>query len=78
MLILTRKKGETIRISDHISISVADVRAGRVRLAIDAPRGVRVLRQELIDADSGALRPTVSGSGVTSAAGCGPEPPGPS
>lgn len=48
MLVLSRKSGETIQIADNISITVSHVRGGRVRLSIDAPQVVRVIRKELM------------------------------
>lgn len=51
MLVLSRKKGEAIQIADNVRISIVEIRGGRVRLSIDAPRSVRVIRSELIDGD---------------------------
>jgi carbon storage regulator len=48
MLVVTRKVGESIRISDNISVTVADVRGGRVRISIDAPREIPIARQECL------------------------------
>lgn len=47
MLILTRRPGETIRINDDITLHVVEIKGGQVRLAIDAPRSVHVMRGEL-------------------------------
>ena len=47
MLILQRKAGESLTIGDEIEISVLSVEAGRVRLAIQAPKSVSILRSEL-------------------------------
>lgn len=47
MLILQRKAGESLTIGDEIEISVLSVEAGRVRLAIQAPKSVPILRSEL-------------------------------
>ena len=47
MLILQRKEGESLLIGDEVEISVLAVEAGRVRLAIQAPRSVTILRSEL-------------------------------
>lgn len=47
MLVLSRKTGETIQIGDDIFVSVVEVKGGRVRLSIDAPKDVRILREEL-------------------------------
>lgn len=47
MLILRRKPGEQLLIGDNIRITVMDVSEGGVRLAIDAPREITILRSEL-------------------------------
>jgi carbon storage regulator len=50
MLILSRKINEKIMIGDDISISIIEVRGDQVRLGVDAPRSVKVFRQEVFDA----------------------------
>ena len=47
MLILTRKSGEGIRIGDHISLKVIEIRGNQVRLGIEAPRDMSVHREEI-------------------------------
>jgi len=47
MLVLTRRKDEKIVIDGLISVKVVEVRGNSVRLGIEAPREVRVLRGEL-------------------------------
>lgn len=48
MLILQRKPGESILIGEDIRVTVVSVEpGGRVRLAIDAPRSMQILRSEL-------------------------------
>ena len=47
MLILQRKAGESVFIGEEIKVSVLSVDAGRVRLAIQAPKSVAILRSEL-------------------------------
>ncbi|MCI9156818.1 MAG: carbon storage regulator [Lawsonibacter sp.] len=47
MLILQRKEGESLHIGEEIEVTVMAVEAGRVRLAIQAPRDVTILRSEL-------------------------------
>ena len=47
MLILSRKPGERIVIADNIVVTVTEVARGRVRLGIEAPPSVRVVREEL-------------------------------
>lgn len=50
MLVLSRKKNESIIINDHITITVVEIRGDKVRLGIDAPKEVTVHRQEVYDA----------------------------
>lgn len=47
MLVLTRKRGETIKIGSNITIQVIKTSQGSVKIGIDAPPSVRVLRGEL-------------------------------
>ena len=50
MLVLSRKKGESIVINDNISIVVVDIRGDKVRLGVEAPKEVPVHRREVYDA----------------------------
>jgi carbon storage regulator len=50
MLVLSRKKNESIVINDNVIVTVVDVRGDKVRLGIEAPRDVSVHRQEVLDA----------------------------
>ena len=50
MLILQRKRGESLLIGENISITITSVDGERVRLAISAPPEVSVLRSELVAA----------------------------
>lgn len=47
MLILSRHKDESIVIGDDIEITVVEIRDGKVRLGIEAPRHVPVDRKEI-------------------------------
>ena len=47
MLVLTRKKDEMIQIGDSVVIKVIECGRGKVKLGIEAPNHVRVLRGEL-------------------------------
>ncbi len=46
MLVLSRKPDESIRINDNITITLLGIHAGRVRLGINAPRDISILRPE--------------------------------
>lgn len=47
MLILSRKSGETLLINDDIEIKIIDVNGDKVKIGIDAPKNVKILRKEL-------------------------------
>jgi carbon storage regulator len=47
MLVLSRKLGERLVIADTIVVTVTQIDRGRVRLGIEAPPDVRVVREEL-------------------------------
>ena len=49
MLVLSRKLGEKILIGDSIVLTVVKIDRNQVRLGIQAPSGVSILRQELLD-----------------------------
>jgi carbon storage regulator len=50
MLALTRKIGERIIIGDGITVTVVDVKGDSVRLGIEAPKEIQILRGEILDA----------------------------
>jgi carbon storage regulator len=47
MLIITRRPGEKIMLGDDIVVEVIEVSGSSVRIGIDAPRSVRVFREEI-------------------------------
>ena len=49
MLVITRKKDESLLIGDDIVIKIVKVEDGSVKLAISAPRDVTILRKEVFD-----------------------------
>lgn len=52
MLVLSRAKGEIIKIGDDIEIMICDIRnhGSKIRIGITAPKGVAVHRKEVYDA----------------------------
>ena len=50
MLILSRRAEESIIIADTITVKVVSIDKGVVKLGIDAPHNIRVLRSELVKA----------------------------
>ena len=57
MLVLSRKVGERIHIGNDVFIEVRRVAGNRVTLAISAPRSIRVLRGELLEAAKSFQQP---------------------
>ncbi|MDR0904043.1 MAG: carbon storage regulator [Ruminococcus sp.] len=47
MLIISRKKDESILVGDNVKITVIETGDGRVKIGVDAPREVRVIRAEI-------------------------------
>ncbi len=50
MLVLSRKKNESIVINDDVTIVVVEIRGDKVRLGVEAPKEVPVHRKEVYDA----------------------------
>lgn len=50
MLVLSRKKGETIMIGDQIEVKVLSIDGDQVKLGIVAPKSVKVHRSEIFEA----------------------------
>jgi len=68
MLILQRKKEQALTIGDNISITILEIGNDWVKLAIEAPRDVSILRTELIEAASAnqeAVSIPLSASSIT-------------
>ncbi len=50
MLIITRKLGEGISIGDNVELLINEIGDGKVKIAIEAPKEVKILRKELAEA----------------------------
>jgi carbon storage regulator len=73
MLVLSRKKNESIVINDDITIVVVEIRGDKVRLGVEAPKEVPVHRREVFDAihrnEAAAADKTATKSDVANDAG---------
>jgi carbon storage regulator len=49
MLVISRKENQRIKIGDNIEIVVVEIGKGQVKIGIEAPKEVQILRSELID-----------------------------
>lgn len=61
MLVLTRRINERIVIGDNIVVTVLEVHGDQVRLGIDAPREIKVFREEVILRDQARNRDDAPG-----------------
>lgn len=50
MLILSRKINEKIMIGDDISLTIIEIRGDQVKIGVEAPKSVKVFRQEVFEA----------------------------
>lgn len=50
MLILSRKMNEKIMIGEDISVTIIEIRGDQVKIGVDAPKAVKVFRQEVYEA----------------------------
>jgi carbon storage regulator len=67
MLVLSRKKNESIVINNDVVITVVEIRGDKVRLGIVAPKDVPVHREEVYEAIHGT-KPVIQPSAVVKAA----------
>ena len=57
MLVLSRKPGERILIGDNVAITVVRIGPNSVRLGIDAPRDMNIVREELCQMPGAVVTP---------------------
>jgi carbon storage regulator len=69
MLVLSRKKNESIIINNDITIVVVEIRGDKVRLGVEAPKEVPVHRREVYDAIKRAAQEQQQQTGADSAEG---------
>lgn len=49
MLVITRKISESIVIGDNIKINILDVSGDKIKIGIDAPKNIKIMRNEVFD-----------------------------
>ena len=64
MLVLSRKKNESIIINDNITVTVIEIRGDKVRIGIEAPKDVTVHRREVYEAIQNQIRVSEQGAKV--------------
>ena len=74
MLVLHRKKGESLIINDNIKITIVDISGEKVKIAVEAPKEIPVLRSELVNAaeankEAAGSEKTISAADIRSVLG---------
>ena len=59
MLVLSRKPGEKIHVGPHVTITIVRIGPNTVRLGIDAPPEMNIVRDELLDLGDGRVMLTI-------------------
>lgn len=49
MLVITRKNDESLVIGDNIEITILEISNGKVKIGINAPNDIKIIRKEIID-----------------------------
>ena len=60
MLVLSRKLNETILIGENIRVTILGVDGDKIKIGVDAPRDVKVFREELIEATKSTNKQALS------------------
>ncbi len=51
MLVITRQPGDSILIGEDIKVIILEVSGDKIKIGIDAPRSVRIMRSEVLDTE---------------------------
>ena len=65
MLVISRQPGDSLLIGQDIKITILEVNGDRVKIGIDAPRSVPVMRTEVLDTMRSNLEADQSGGSLT-------------
>lgn len=55
MLVITRQPGSSILIGDDVKITILEVSGDKIKIGIDAPKQVRIMRSEVLDTERANL-----------------------
>ena len=64
MLILSRKTDQQIKIGDDITITIIEIHDGQVKIGVEAPRNIKVFRQEVFNAIQTENKEAVANSNI--------------
>lgn len=58
MLVLSRKEAQEIMIGEHIAVSIIKIRNGKIKIGIDAPKNINIMRAEINDSHAEEVKST--------------------
>ena len=61
MLVITRQPGDSILIGEDIKVIILEVSGDKIKIGIDAPRSVRIMRSEVLDTEKSNQEAELSG-----------------
>ena len=61
MLVITRQPGDSFLIGDDIKVIILEVNGDKIKVGIEAPRSVRIMRSEVMDTEKSNLEADLSG-----------------
>ena len=62
MLVISRRPGESFLVGDNLTITILEVSGDRVKVGIDAPKSVRIIRSEVLETENTNRAAVVSAS----------------
>lgn len=64
MLVISRKSAESFIIGDNITVRILEINGDKVKIGIDAPRDVKIIREEIRDTEMLNMEAQVPSSGL--------------
>ncbi len=61
MLVITRQPGDSFTIGDDVKVIILEVNGDKIKIGIEAPRSVRIMRSEVMDTEKSNLEADLSG-----------------
>lgn len=61
MLSITRRKGQSFFIGDDVEVYISDVQRGNVKVSIDAPKEIKIMRKELLEKEKAQKEEKLAG-----------------
>jgi len=60
MLVISRQPGDSLTIGDDIKVFILEVNGDKVKIGIEAPKNIRILRSEVLDTEKSNIEADIS------------------